>query len=261
MEGQHLISVNDSRGHWGARAVILGLAIEVLLAVVFPHGKTDLENCAPVFADALVALGVWAEVHFGRKASDAQKEKQLISAERIAELNERAAQLEFESGFAEERVAHALERAANAERDTEKLRAATAWRGLSQAEHEGLALALRNSGPGASVRFCVLSDDQESLNFAQLISIPLKAAGWAVGYQFDSYLHSAMTGILLPEPQENWFEEIKLANKRVRDAFISAQISFVNGWPLQPYLTTTDNAHLAAPIVWIYVGPKPMPVT
>ncbi len=151
-------------------------------------------------------------------------------------------------------------RAATAILETEKLKAATSWRRLDQKQHETLALSLRASGDGASVRFCVLMNDQESLHFAQLISGPFAAAGWAVGYRFESYIHGIMTGILLPESQDNWLEEMKDVNGRVHAAFIAAEIRFVNGWPLKPYMYTDDNAPLGAPIAWVYVGPKPMPL-
>jgi hypothetical protein len=233
--------------------VILGLVIEVGLAVIYPHGKTALEIWSPVVADVLVVTGVFGEIFFARKAKSISEELQRQSEEKVGESVARAAE-------ANKRAAEADERAANAERDTEKLRAVTAWRRLARKEHEGLALALKSSGPGASIRFFVLMNDQESLNFAQLISIPFKAAGWTVGYMFESYLHGIMTGILLPEPQDNWLEEVKAANARVRDAFMSAEICFVNGWPLEAYMRTNDNAPLGAPVAWVYVGPKPMPV-
>ena len=72
--------------------------------------------------------------------------------------------------------------------------------------------------------------------------------------------HNIMTGLLLPEPRDNWLEEMKVVNGRVRGAFISAEIDFVNGWPLEPYVYTDDNTPLSAPIAWIHVGPKHPPV-
>jgi hypothetical protein len=165
------------------------------------------------------------------------------------ELNERS----------EKKLGEANERAAKAERDTEKLRAATAWRNLSGREHRALAKALRESGPGASVRFSIVANDQESLYFASRISIPFRAAGWNVGYEFGSYMHEMLTGVLLPEPRDNWLEEAKAVNARVRGAFMAAEISFVNGWPMHPYSKISDNSALTAPVAWVYVGPKAMP--
>lgn len=109
------------------------------------------------------------------------------------------------------------------------------------------------------MRFSVLMNDQESLHFAQLISIPFRAAGWSVGYRFEAYTHGIMTGILLPEPSESWLDEMKHVNACVKDAFISAKVRFVNGWPLKPYMYTDDGAPLGAPIASVYVGPRPMP--
>jgi hypothetical protein len=194
---------------------------------------------ASAITDALVAFGIVGEVLFGMRNSRIQ-----------TGLRKRS----------DKKLADATERAANAERETEKLRAATAWRRLSQKEHESLALALRNSGPGESVMFTVLLNDQESMHFAQLISIPFKAAGWAVGYVVASYIHGVMTGILLSESTVSWLDEMKIVNGRVREAFIAAEIPFINGWPLSPISETRDNSMLRAPIASIYVGPRPMPL-
>jgi hypothetical protein len=52
---------------------------------------------------------------------------------------------------------------------------------------------------------------------------------WAVGCG-ASDANERATGLMLPELGDNWLEEM---NERVRDAFISAEIDFVNGWPLE----------------------------
>jgi hypothetical protein len=228
---------------WCGFLVIISVAAEFAIDVAEPTYGLFLRLSA--ITGAGVAIGIVGEVLFNIKNSRIQTELR----KRLSKQLESAIQS----------AAAANERAANAERDTEKLRAATAWRRLNQKQHESLALSLRASGPDASVKFCVLMNDQESLHFAQLISIPFKAAGWMIGYRFDSYAEGIMTGILLPEPRENWLEEMKIVNGRVRDAFMAAEIPFANGWPPQPYMQTNDDAPLRAPIAWVYIGPRPMP--
>jgi hypothetical protein len=51
---------SKARAQWGGAAVVFGLVIEVVLAAAYPNG--------PVFADALVALGVASEILFAAKA-------------------------------------------------------------------------------------------------------------------------------------------------------------------------------------------------
>lgn len=219
------------RWTWGCGAfVVLGLAFEVALATANQPYGSPWEHWGSVGADVLVTLGVAGEIIFSSLG--------FVRARRLQHL--------------------ANERAEKAEHETEKLRAATNWRRLSQEQHETLALALQASGPGASVKFCVLINDHESMNFAQTLSIPFMAAGWKIGYQFNAYRHGVMTGILIPEPHDNWLDEIRLVNARVRDAFSEANIQFANGWPLEPYMST-DSVGLPVPIALVYVGPKPAP--
>lgn len=148
------ISANEAIGHWGGWAVVVGLFIEVALAIEFRHGKTDWENWAPVFADGLVALGVWAEVHFGRKASDAQKEKQGLSDLKIAELNNRATA---------------------AEHETELLRASTAPRRLSATQNGSLVAALYPLR-GKKIRVRSYAIDGEAASLADQLINCLKTA-------------------------------------------------------------------------------------
>jgi hypothetical protein len=204
--------------------VVIGLLIEVAMAADEALYNLLLSRWDTVAADALVALGVFFELLFSAMASRCQSE---------------------------------LQRRANLE--IARLRDATAWRSLEEKQHKGLALALRENGTGASVRLCVLLGDQESYNLANRISIPFAAAGWKVGYRFETYLHGIFTGICLPEPAENWLDEMKEINRRVREAFIAAEIPFINGWPVYRQSYTDDNAPLSAPIAWVYVGPRPMP--
>lgn len=226
--------------------IFFGIVLEIGTLIWFWRTKSGWETLASIAANALIGYGLIREyvvILRARIASGAIKRE---ADRKVAEANSSAAQ--------------ANERAANAEQDTEKLRAATAWRRLTKKEHKSLALSLRAGGSGASVRFCVLMNDQESLAFAHWIAIPFRAAGWKVGYRFESYTHNIMTGLMLPEPRDNWLEEMKIVNDRVRDALISAEIDFVNGWPLEPYMYTDDNTPLSVPIAWVYVGPKPMPL-
>jgi hypothetical protein len=88
------ISQNETRAEWGGAAVVFGLAIEVVLTAAFRHGESIIEGWGPVFADMLIALGVAAEILFARKARSKAESLQRRSDEKIAELNARAAEAE-----------------------------------------------------------------------------------------------------------------------------------------------------------------------
>jgi hypothetical protein len=225
------LELNAIRDGWSERFLLGGLFLEVVLLLLFSRDKSWCETASVIFANLLVFAGVSGEAYFGGKAKDAAKELDRLSQERVAE----------------------------AERETEKLRLAASWRSLTENQHKGLALALKASGVGESVRFCVLLSDQESFTFASRISIPFAAAGWKVGFRFETHLHGIFTGICIPEPRDNWLDEMKEVNRRVREAFIAAEIPFVNGWPAQPQSYTDDAALITSPFAWVYVGPKPMP--
>jgi hypothetical protein len=97
------ISRNESIALYGGLTVVLGLLLEVVLAAKYHAGKSVLENWGPIFADALVALGVAAEIVFARLSAAGREELQRRSEEKVASANERgaaanerAAQLELE---------------------------------------------------------------------------------------------------------------------------------------------------------------------
>jgi hypothetical protein len=87
---------NEDRSHLAGLILIAGLLIAVLLAVVFPAGKTPVENWGPVVADVMVALGVYGEIYFSGKASRSQKALQAIIDARLTEALERATKAERE---------------------------------------------------------------------------------------------------------------------------------------------------------------------
>jgi hypothetical protein len=86
------ISKNETLAEWGGAAVVFGLIVEVVLTSTFRHGESFFEAWGPVLADALIALGVFAEILFARKARMGSEALQRQSDEKIAEANARAAE-------------------------------------------------------------------------------------------------------------------------------------------------------------------------
>jgi len=221
----------------GAIAVIIGVVLDGYIFFKNPPYGGSLQRWGSFISEILVGLGIVAEVGFAKRESACQSILRKRSNDRLSE---------------------AIVRATNAELATERLRADNAWRELTDAEHVGLVQALKASGPPASIRFSLVANDQESFNFAGLISIAFKAAGWHVGYSHESFRNSIFPGILIPEIHENHLEEVKAIHKRVRECFISAKIRFANGWP-ESYMSTGSGEQLTTPIASVYVGPKHRP--
>jgi hypothetical protein len=88
------ISKNETRAEYAAWVIVLGLLIEVVLAIVFPHGQTFIENWAPVLSTGLIALGVYGEIRFSRKAGAAHKALQISTESKLAEALACAAKAE-----------------------------------------------------------------------------------------------------------------------------------------------------------------------
>jgi hypothetical protein len=85
------VSKNETRAQWGGAAVVFGLIIEVVLTATYRHGESIVEGWGPVFADALIALGVASEILFATQARSKAEALQHRSDEKVAEANKIAA--------------------------------------------------------------------------------------------------------------------------------------------------------------------------
>jgi hypothetical protein len=177
------IEDNESRAEWGAWAIVAGLVIEIVLAVgiSLEMDKKGLENWGAVVADCLIVLGVYCEIHFGRKASAGNVELRRRSEEKVAEANVRAAE---------------ANRAAEEERHARlKLEAQLQARTLTPEEIEMLR-GLRETFPEINVAREV---DIETHLFAQQIAMALMSAGITVRqYRRAPDVHTA--GIQIYDP-------------------------------------------------------------
>lgn len=103
-ELREAISRNETFAEWGGAAVVFGLIVEVVLTSTYRHGESIIEAWGPVFADALIALGVAAEIMFARKARARAEKLQQLSDEKIAEANERAAKADLARAELEDKL-------------------------------------------------------------------------------------------------------------------------------------------------------------
>jgi len=89
---------------WGAIAVIVGLIIEVWLAME-STSENAIEKWGTVFATALITLGVLLETIFGHKGDATSDTLQKLADQRTAEADARAAEANLELARLKERIA------------------------------------------------------------------------------------------------------------------------------------------------------------
>jgi hypothetical protein len=90
------IDTNEGLAEWGGWFIILGLVSEIILTLAFPGTKSIIENWRPVFATALIAAGVYAEIHFGGRAGRDRRDLQTRTDAKLAEALDRASRAEQE---------------------------------------------------------------------------------------------------------------------------------------------------------------------
>jgi hypothetical protein len=108
----------------------------IVVLLVFSEDKSRWETGLMIVATAVIALGVWGEILFSRKAEEAGDELQRVSDEKVAEALERAATLEKEAADARGRTA-----------DIERL---TAWRHARSAANPTFGAHPAIHQPGAA---------------------------------------------------------------------------------------------------------------
>jgi len=228
---------NASREKYCGFVLIVGLLIEISTLFIFPDGRSCEELLLNGMAYIMVFIGVFGEIYFASRTRSADEELKRDAGKLIEELKLKAEE--------------ARERA-------EILKAEASWRSIGNEEIGAIKLSLDGSGIPASIWLVILANDPESFHFAQQISIPFRAAGWNIGFRFESYSEGIFTGLMLPE-YDNCPEDTKIVNGRVKDALIAATMMFINGWPSGVYFTHATPSALAVPVAWMYVGPKPRP--
>lgn len=154
------ISHNETRSEFGAWAIVVGLVIEVILAIAFRSDKSFIENWAPVLADCLIALGVYCEIHFGRKVKTAAEELQRLSDEKIAETEARASE--------------ANQKAQEASLELAKFRAPRILAGQQMVR----AAEKLKQFSGTEYDVALHSNDPELMAFLFFLEFTLLKAGW-----------------------------------------------------------------------------------
>jgi hypothetical protein len=187
-----------------------------------------------VGADALIALGVAAEILFARKARSKTEVLQRRSDEKISESNARAAEVELR---------------------TEKIRSELSWRRLSPTEIATISKCLADL-PKYSLAIAFVGADPECNLFAHDIGATFSRCGWAVAFMASSYFGEVAFGIRAPLYAAPDAEACGIA----RTALVNAGISLTGYLPPQTSSAAGSGENVTGPCAYIYVGPKPMPV-
>jgi hypothetical protein len=235
------VSANEGWSKFSGWVVVAGLLIEIGLAAAFREHKYWVENWAPVLADVLVALGVYGEIHFSGKVSKAEEALRQISDQNVANANERAAA---------------------AQRDTERLRVQFGWRRLSSKAIKLLSDSLRESHQSLreyrhrQVSITYFGSDPESSNFAHELGSQFLEDGWTVRYVSALYTGRIVFGLLVPHLAYSDNTMVNIA----RAALSSARIEFKEDeFPMAVMSNPEPGSIVGNNAVRIYVGPKPMP--
>lgn len=224
--------VNADRAEFFGYFLLAGLGLELLFALFVE--KSWLEWASIVGPDAMIVIGVWGEIHFGRKARIAGD-----AAEAEAEARIKEATLE-----------------------TERLRSQFAWRQLTTKQSKSLAAALREERFGGAVVIWYLGSDAESQNFVYQFATAFRNAGWTCGFQHAQFVQ-IVPGIRVPDPEWPFrAKDGKSPNtEAIRAALVAAGIPW-GALPLPEPISHTGygrGGHVSPNLAPLYIGPKPPP--
>jgi len=218
--------------------------IGIALAVTLGYENKLVEHWSTVFATALIAGGVYAEIHFGRKASGAHKELRSISETKVAEATANAARAHERAATLEKEAAEARERAAQIE-------LLTMPRRISLEQRNKIADAIRGKTPSAIFIRYSMFDHEASVFALELNGVFLEANAVPPDWGGKSDLSdNNLTFGLFIESQPDIYATL------VIQAFSNAGIHVTRGIPrddLVPNPTGTGTR------LFVYVGHKPLP--
>lgn len=222
-------SRHEVLARWGARIVVLGLVIEVALAYLSEEHKIWWRKWGPVAADALVALGVIAEIYFGKKASEAGDKLQIQADERVANA-------ELEAARSRERTAIVESR--------------TAWRRISSTFRRTLASVIRNTQSELIVRIECDADGEAHMYAYEIAKAFYSGGAVNTAVYRNSYLHHIPYGVWVDAAHD---ADVAAIMKTFVDCEI--QVSRVSKDLSLPTLRMDGKV----PNVYIYVGLKEWP--
>jgi hypothetical protein len=227
------VEVFDMIERYGGILVVAGLIIEFVHAIIFRQGKLFFEAFGPTIANGAVAIGVAAEVYFAGLAKGRSAELDRISEEKVTAANLSADE--------------ARERAANAELETAKVKAAAAWRTLSGPVAQSLTQFLSFRTGKVTIQY--VANDPEALYFTVQLSDIFEAAHWTVSTMSMSMPGMLVMGLYVPESSP-------VDTPTIRSSFAMVGLGFsAAALPDPGVLISTGSKIENAAIV--FVGSKP----
>lgn len=219
--------------------ILVGILIDIVALFLFSHDMG--ERIVGVIANGLIGLGLAAEYLVIGKVIDATKEAERESNERVARIEQQAAE--------------ANARAAEAELRTEKLKLELSWRRISPAEAETISATLHN-GPPCFVMITYFGADPEATTFAHDIGLVFSRNGWQVGFTGASFSGPVTFGLIIAQPSS--VADVP-ACAAARTAITNAGIEYRGGFIPPWFMGTGSGQNVSSPCAQIYVGPKPIP--
>ena len=264
---EDLIALYEEVVVLGGAMVFLGVGTEVAL-LIWPVSN---ERLASILANIFVGAGVFLEVLFARLASLRQGKLLDRSKRRLALAREELNELWFWRGFAETQIENttdnladaqrklgqALERAANAELETEQLRQNLSWRRLSKSEKETLLSDLSKACGPVTILYGMGDFELElyALQFAAIFTL----AKWAPvmrAVQFDWLAFGLRAPLLEGDPMNQPARTLRAALQAAGMEFEDDPLPF-SGMSRAKDLTA--GRRFAENQAQLFVGPKEYP--
>jgi hypothetical protein len=227
LKNNDLKSISDFNSAWADRiALLILLGLSVDIAAVFVSDDVWRKGFT-IAADSLIAVGVWGELWFAKRAREADDG-------RVAEANASAARAQKEAAEARERTAE-IERV-------------TAWRRISEEQHRHIVNVIRPIAESLDLIIEWQIGDPEAFTYMQQIADVFASAGVKSirGFQ-NSWLDRPVFGLFVTGSKE-----INLSF--VTDAFAEVSIYLLSA---NVNLSTHRPRNEAPPNLYIFVAPKP----
>jgi hypothetical protein len=213
---------NTQRTEYSAWLVVVGLILEIPTLFWFSVDKPESETALLIFSTFLITLGVYGEIRFGRKVAASSEELQRISDKKIAEAN----------------------------LETEKIKALVQWRAITPEMRNQLLSALAQTRYNIVVEYV---DDPEAIYFAMQFVEIFKEAGWAVTRKQNTYFDTVFN-LYITAPKNN-------ATTLICKALAYAKIDFSTesvGHPKSSFTIASANEHTSnIDTTSIVIGSKP----
>jgi hypothetical protein len=216
--------------------VVAGLVMEFALAALHPPYDNFWSRWGSSLTTALVAIGVFGEIQFGRMGYRREHELKLRSDERFAAANIMAEQAKKEAAEARERTA-----------EIEKL---TAWRHVNPEQRRQIADAIKERAPSFDVLIEFERADPEAFAYAYEIAKIFAESGVnEMRAAPNTYLSGPVFGLLIATAPD-------VDATVIMDAFAQARIPLTRcNKNLSEHLPPNN----VAPNLYIFVGVKPPP--